>query len=265
MRAHQADFPVFTMCRVLKVFPSGYYAWLKRPPSGRTRADAVLKARVEQIHPRSRGTYGAPRIRAELAEEGRGVSRKRIARLMLELGVRGVCGRRRISTTRRSRQGRVASDLVNRVFSASGPNLLWGADITCLPTGSGFLYLSVVVDARSRRVVGWAMASHLRTQMVLDALDMALYRRRPHSVIHHSAGVAEKNTNLSVTERRAMIEVGHGPSILPSTSPKTCSNEYIVLPSDLHQIPRGQATPQCKVKSCSVDMVRPPRYILATP
>ncbi len=186
MRAHQADFPVFTMCRVLKVSPSGYYAWLKRPPSGRTRADAVLKARVEQIHQRSRGTYGAPRIRAELAEEGRGVSRKRIARLMLELGVRGVCGRRRISTTRRSRQGRVASDLVNRVFSASGPNLLWVADITYLPTASGFLYLSVVVDAWSRRVVGWAMASHLRTQLVLDALDMALYRRRPHSVIHHS-------------------------------------------------------------------------------
>ena len=186
MRAHQADFPVFTMCRVLKGSPSGYYAWLKRPPSGRTRADAVLKARVEQIHQRSRGTYGAPRIRAELAEEGQAVSRKRIARLMLELGVRGVCGRRRISTTRRSRQGRVASDLVNRVFSASGPNLLWVADITYLPTGSGFLYLSVVVDAWSRRVVGWAMASHLRTQLVLDALDMALYRRRPHSVIHHS-------------------------------------------------------------------------------
>ena len=171
MRAHQADFPVFTMCRVLKVSPSGYYAWLKRPPSGRTRADAVLKARVEQIHPRCRGTYGAPRIRAELAEEGRGVSRKRIARWRLELGVRGVCGRRRISTTRRSRQGRVASDLVNRVFSASGPNLLWVADITYLPTSSGFLYLSVVVDAWSRRGVGWAMA---------------LYRRRPHSVIHPS-------------------------------------------------------------------------------
>ena len=110
-------------------FPSGYYAWLKRPLSGRTRADAVLKARVEQIHQRSRGTYGAPRIRAELAEEGRGVSRKRIGRLMLELGVRGVCGLRRISTTRRSRQGRVASDLVNRVFSASGPNRpVWVSD-----------------------------------------------------------------------------------------------------------------------------------------
>ena len=186
MRAHQADFPVLAMCRVLKVSPSGYYAWLKRPLSGRTRADAVLKARVEQIHQRSRGTCGAPRIRPELAEEGQAVVRKPIALLMLELGVRGVCGRRRISTTRRSRQGRVASDLVNRVFSASGPNLLWVADITYLPTASGFLYLSVVVDAWSRRVVGWAMASHLRTQLVLDALDMALYRRRPHSVIHHS-------------------------------------------------------------------------------
>ena len=120
MRA-RGDFPVLTMCRVLKVSPSGYYAWLKRPPSGRARADAVLKARVEQIHQHSRGTYGAPRIRAELAEEGRGVSRKRIARLMLELGVRGVCGRRRLSTTRRSRQGRVASDLFKRVFFGLRP------------------------------------------------------------------------------------------------------------------------------------------------
>ena len=186
MRAHQADFPVLTMCRVLKVSPSGYYAWLKRPPSGRARADALLKARVAQIHQRSRGTYGAPRIRAELAEEGQAIGRERIARLMLELGVRGVCGRRRISTTRRSRQGRVASDLVNRVFWASGPNQLWVADITYIPTRAKFLYLSVVLDAWSRRVVGWAMATHLRTQLVLDALDMALHRRRPKKVIHHS-------------------------------------------------------------------------------
>ena len=120
----------------------------------------MLKARVEQIQ-HSRGTYGAPRIRAELAEEGRGVSHKRIARLMLELGVRGVCGRRRLSTTRRRRQGRVASDLVKRVFSVSGPNRLWVADLTYISTGSGFLYLSVVLDAWSRRVVGWAMANHI--------------------------------------------------------------------------------------------------------
>ena len=186
MRAHQADFPVRAMCRVLKVSSSGYYAWLQRPPSSRTRTDAVLKGRVEQIHQRSRGTYGAPRIRAELADEGQAVSGKRVARLMLELGVRGVGGRRRISTTRRSRQDRVASDLVNRVFSASGPNELWVADLTYLSTGWGFLYLSVVMDAWSRRVVGWAMAPHLRTQLVLDALDMALHQRRPRSVIHHS-------------------------------------------------------------------------------
>ena len=193
MRAHQADFPVLDDVPRPEGVPQRLLRlWLKRPPSARTRTDAVLKGRVEQIHQRSRGTYGAPRIRAELAEEGCGVSRKRIARLMLELGVRGVCGRRRISTTRRSRQGRVASDLVNRVFTASRPNQLWVADLTYITyvayifTGSGFLYLSVMVDAWSRRVVGWAMATHMRTQLVLDALDMALYRRRPGSVIHHS-------------------------------------------------------------------------------
>ena len=170
MRAHQADFPVATMCRVLKVSSSGYYAWLRRPPSGRAQADAVLRPHVEQIHQRSRGTYGAPRIQAELAEQGRGISRKRVARLMLELGVRGACRRRRLATTRRRPLGRAASDLVDREFSAPGPNQLWVADLTYIRTGEGFLYLSVVMDAWSRRVVGWAMAPHLRTQLVLDAL-----------------------------------------------------------------------------------------------
>ena len=186
MRAHQADFPVATMCRVLKVSSSGYYAWLRRPPSGRAQADAVLRPHVEQIHQRSRGTYGAPRIQAELAEQGRGISRKRVARLMLELGVRGACRRRRLATTRRRPLGRAASDLVDREFSAPGPNQLWVADLTYIRTGEGFLYLSVVMDAWSRRVVGWAMATHLRTPLVLDALDMALSQRRPGAVIHHS-------------------------------------------------------------------------------
>ena len=186
VRAHQADSPVATMCRVLKVSGNGYYAWLRRPPSGRARADAVLRPRVEQIHQRSRDTSGAPRIQAELAEQGRGVSRKRVARLMLELGVRGVCQRRRLAMTRRRPHGRAVSDLVGREFSAPGSNQLWVADLTYIRTGEGFLYLSVVMDAWSRRVVGWAMATHLRTQLVFDALDMALGHRRPGSVIHHS-------------------------------------------------------------------------------
>ncbi len=174
------------MCRTLGVSPSGYYARSKRPPSERSRADAELTARMKTIHERSDGTYGAPRIHAELAEVGMSIGRKRVARLMRAAGLVGVSRRKWICTTVRDRDARPAPDLVERNFVAQGPNALWVADITYIPTWAGFLYLAVVLDAFSRRIVGWAMATHLRTELVLEALNLALWQRRPASVIHHS-------------------------------------------------------------------------------
>jgi putative transposase len=183
--AHQAVHPVATMCRVLGVSPSGYYAWRKRPLSTRARTDVALTARVEVVHRDSRGTYGAPRILAELAAQGIPIGRKRIARLMRAAGLQGV-SRRKVRPTVRDETARPAPDLVDRQFTAVEPDRLWVADITYVPTGAGVLYFAVVLDAWSRRVVGWAMAAHLRTELVLAALDMAVAQRRPTDVIHHS-------------------------------------------------------------------------------
>ena len=186
MTAHQAVHRVATMCRVLGVSPSGYYAWRKRPLSTRARADVELTAEIERLHRMSRGTYGAPRLHAELAARGVRVGRKRVARLMRHAGVQGVSRRKPFHTTVRDATARPAPDLVDRQFTVAGPDRLWVADITYVPTGAGFLYLAVVVDAWSRRVIGWAMATHLRTDLVLAALDMALAQRQPTEVIHHS-------------------------------------------------------------------------------
>ena len=186
MSANQARFRVATMARVLGVSPSGYYAWRRCPPSARARADAELRARVQAIHGRSRGTYGAPRIHAELTAAGVAVSRKRVARVMRSVGVAGVSRRRGPRTTRRNAQARPAPDRVERRFEADAPNRLWVADITYVQTLAGFLYLAIVLDVFSRRVVGWAMAGHLRTALVVEALEMAVDQRRPEAVIHHS-------------------------------------------------------------------------------
>ena len=177
---------IATMCRVLEVSTSGYYAWRKRPASKRAQADAVLLRQIRTAHEVSRGTYGAPRVHAELAAAGIRVGRKRVARLMGAAGVVGVSRRRWIATTTRSDAARPAPDLVQRVFRADGPNRLWVADATYIPTWAGFLFLAIVLDVFSRKVVGWAMATHLRTELMLEALDMALGQRRPEGVIHHS-------------------------------------------------------------------------------
>jgi putative transposase len=182
---HQADYPIATMCRLLGVSPSGYHAWVKRPPSRRAATDAALTAAIRATHAASRGTYGAPRIHAELAAKGLRVGRKRVARLMRQAGVAGVSRRRFVTTTVKGDSCQ-APDLVERNFTAEGPDQLWVADITYIPTWSGFLYLAVVLDAYSRRIVGWSMATTLATQLVLDALNMAVVTRRPRDVIHHS-------------------------------------------------------------------------------
>jgi putative transposase len=174
------------MCRVLEVSASGYYAWRKRPASERMRTDGELLRKIRTIHAASRGTYGVPRIHAELRAHGIRVGRKRVARLMRVAHLQGASRRRFVVTTVREGGARQAPDLVQRVFRAEGPNRLWVADITYIPTWAGFLYLAMVLDAWSRKVVGFAMATHLRTELVLEALEMALLRRRPKDVVHHS-------------------------------------------------------------------------------
>ena len=186
MRAHQALHPIATLCRVLGVSASGYYAWVVRPASARATADAAFSTQIRASHERSRGTYGERRVHADLLDLDIHIGRKRIARLMRALGLAGVSRRKRTTTTTRDRDAQPALDLVNRTFTAPGPDQLWVADITYIPTWAGFLYLAVVLDAWSRRVVGWAMATHLRTELVLDAFNMALAQRRPANVIHHS-------------------------------------------------------------------------------
>ncbi len=186
MSQHRADYPLAAMCRMLEVSPSGYYAWCGREPSERARTDAMLQAEIEAIHEHSRRTYGVPRVHAELRAQGRRIGRKRVARLMRRARLEGASRRKRAWTTTRARDARPAPDLVERDFSSEGPDRLWVADITYIPTWAGFLYLAVVLDAWSRRVVGWAMANHLRTELVLDALNMALWQRKPEQVVHHS-------------------------------------------------------------------------------
>jgi len=187
MKANQATYPVRVMGRLLGVSASGFYAWLTRPPSKRALQDIALTAKIHHIHRCSGGAYGAPSIHAELADDhGIRVSRKRIARLMRAAGLKGLAPAKFVTTTVVDPEADRALDKVDRQFHADGPDRLWVADITYVPTWTGFLYLAVVLDVWSRRIVGWSMATHLKTELVLDALEMALAQRRPESVIHHS-------------------------------------------------------------------------------
>jgi putative transposase len=176
------------MCRALEVNRTSFHDWERRAPSDRTLGDAWLTEKIKQIHAASDGTYGVRRIHAELRlEHGIGVGRKRVERLMKAAGIAGLLARKRRRTTVRLDGVRVAADLLERDFRPEGPNLTWSADITYISTWEGFLYLAHVQDLFSRRIVGWSMADHLRSELVLDALEMALARRRPDAgVIHHS-------------------------------------------------------------------------------
>ena len=187
MNANQATFPIAVMARVLGVSESGFHAWRRRPASGHALADAALLKRVRTIHVASRATYGVPRVHAALRADGDRHGRKRIARLMRQAGLVGASRRRAgVTTTRRDPDRRPAPDLVDRDFVVAGANQLWVADITFVPTAAGFLFLAVVLDAWSRKIVGWSMANHLRAELVIDALEMAIGQRRPGDVIHHS-------------------------------------------------------------------------------
>jgi putative transposase len=190
IEAQRGSHRISVMCRTLKVSKSGFYGWRDREPSARDRADSLLSEKIARIHTDSRETYGAPRVHFELRNLGVRCGRKRVARLMPQAGLFGCGGRRRKArTTLRSKTERTppAPDLVKRNFTLEAPDRLWVADITYLRTWEGWLYLAFVLDTYSRRVVGWSMANHLRTELVLDAVNMAIYTRRPSpGLIHHS-------------------------------------------------------------------------------
>jgi putative transposase len=187
IEAEKASHSVPLLCRVLGVSRSGYYAWKRRPPSERARFDAVLQEKIATIHRNSRATYGAPRVHAELRALGIRCAKKRVARLMRGAGLRGCLRGRRMRTTHRKALRQAAPDLVNRNFGAEEPDRLWVADITYVRSGESFLYLAFILDAYSRKIVGWSMATHLRSELVFDALRMAIARRKPApGLVHHS-------------------------------------------------------------------------------
>jgi putative transposase len=202
-----------TLCRVLGVSPSGYRAWVAPRADGRARADAELLERIRKIHRASRGTYGSPRVHAELRAEGTRVGCKRVARLMRSAGLVGVHRRRRATPRPRRpfRSATTAPDLVRRDFRASAANRLWVADITDLPTEAGALHLAAIVDAWSRRAVGWSMADHLRAELVVAALDVALNGRRPGPGLVHHSDRGTQYTSVALGTR--LVEAGIAPSM----------------------------------------------------
>jgi putative transposase len=210
IEAEKTSFPVQFMCRMLGVSRSGYYCWRDKPPSARSLQDAALTEKIREIHERSRQTYGSPRVHAELKGLGTRCSRKRVERLMREAGVRGCMRGRRRGTTRRGKRS-TAEDLVKRNFAATEADRVWVADITYVATREGFLYLAFILDVHSRRIVGWAMENHLRTELVVDALRMAVWRRKPAPGLVHHSDQGVQYTSLSFSER--LKEVGITPSM----------------------------------------------------
>ncbi len=188
IEAEKANFSIKFMCERLGVTRQGFYAWRTRPPCQRRIVDAAYTAVIKRIHTESRRNYGAPRICAELADDYNiRCGRKRVARLMRQAGLVGCHRRKKTWTTKRDDSQSPALDRVNRDFTAAAPNELWVADITYVPTWAGFGYLATVLDVFSRRIVGWSYATHMRTELIIDAIDMAIETRRPpRGLIHHS-------------------------------------------------------------------------------
>ena len=210
--AERACLPVSLLCRILGVSRSGYYGWKGRPPSKRDRDNDALTGTIREIHERSRQTYGSPRVHAELRAFGTRCGRKRVERLMRKAGLQGCMrGRRRGTTRRGKRSAAAAEDLVKRDFVATQTDRVWVADITYVATREGFLYLAFILDVYSRRIVGWAMESHLGTEIVVDALRMAVWRRKPAPGLVHHSDQGVQYTSLSFGER--LKEVGIKPSM----------------------------------------------------
>lgn len=185
---HRDQYPVKLMCQVLEVARSGYYAWRNRPLSARKMADRLLLRQIKAIFAQSRETYGSQRIQAELAEQGIRCGRKRVARLMRTDGLRPKTVRRfRVVTTDSNHTLAIAPNRLNQEFTADQGDKIWLTDITYVPTAQGWLYLAVVLDLYSRRIVGWAMRDSLHRQLVIEALQMAITARKPTpGLLHHS-------------------------------------------------------------------------------
>jgi putative transposase len=209
--AEKASYPVSLLCQVLKVSRSGYYDWKNRSSSKRDRENAALTEQIREVHERSRGIYGYPRVHAELRALGVRCSRKRVARLMRKAGIKGCRRGRKKRTTRRDPHATPAADLLKRNFTAEAPDRVWTADITYVHTQEGFLYLAFILDVYSRKVVGWSMASHLRTELVMDALEMALWRRSPDAGLIHHTDRGAQYTALSFGKK--LEEAGIVPSM----------------------------------------------------
>ena len=208
MKAHQAEHSIWRMARVLQLSRSGYYVWLSRGLSAHATRDEELRRAIGEAHLASRGIYGAPRIHATLRRAGLRVSRKRVARLMRVAGLTGVTRRRKHTTTVRDERARPAPDQVDRNFTADGPDRLWVADITHIPTRCGSLYLATVLDVWSRKIVGWSLSDTMPAELVVAALDDAMKRRRPSGFVHHS-DQGSQYTSTAFTQRCA----AHGVSV----------------------------------------------------
>jgi transposase InsO family protein len=204
---HSDEFPVTRMCRVLAVSSSGYYAWCRRPQSQRAQDNLELVMRIKEVHAASRETYGSPRVHAELVQ-GQGIqcNKKRVERLMRIHDIRGRSRRRRrVKTTDSNHNLPVAPNLLDRQFEADAPNRKWVADITYVPTAQGWLYLAVVLDLFSRRVIGWSMADTMCTLLVKDALEMAISSRHPQAgLLHHS----DRGSQYASAEYQAVLQTG---------------------------------------------------------
>ena len=209
--AEKANYPIAKLCRMFGVSKSGYYAWRSRPPSERSRQDAVLMEKIREIHSRSRQTYGCPRVHAELRSLGVRCGRRRVARLMRAAELRGCMRGKKRRTTRRDPRAAPAPDLLRRNFVAGQPNKVWLADITYVPTREGFLYLAFILDTHSRKVVGWSMGSHMKTELVVDALEMAVWRRKPSAGLIHHTDRGSQYTAISFGKR--LEEIGIVPSM----------------------------------------------------
>jgi putative transposase len=187
MAAHRARFRIRKLCEVLDVSRSGFYAWLHRQPSRRERENEAIAVQVREVHRRSREVYGSPRIYVELREAGQGWGRHRVARIMREEGLRARCARRFRWIATKREELPAAPDLLHRSFAASAPNRVWVGDVTMIRTGEGWLYLAMLLDLFSRKIVGWATSASPRQELALDALQMAIEQRRPRpGLIHHS-------------------------------------------------------------------------------
>lgn len=222
---HRSRWPVAVMCRVFRVSVAGYYAWRKRPESGRAAENRALLDDVREIHVASQGRYGGPRVHAALRAYGRKAGRGRVERLMRRHGIRGlVAQRRRVRTTDSRHAFPVASNLLDRQFTVAAPNQVWLADLTYIPTGEGWLYMAAIMDLHTRKIVGWSMRDHLRAELATAALMMATQHQRPGpGLVHHSDRGIQPGFNRSSQHQPERIAARRRGPLRASSSRAPCA------------------------------------------